>query len=226
MQSGIGPACQLENHQIPRRCLLESVGENLQDHLIFPIVHALNNSTAIEKSFSPSSRLEYLRNRTGPLASNLAEVGAFLCLPESSARRKARLAQSLSASEQAPEVQIHFTPNHYLEYPIRENPTPAFSIGVTLLHPKSRGSVRLSATEKSGFAIDPNYLGVDSDWDSTLVAIELASQYAERSPLANHLRRSSSRASFAFTGTFKISDRSLLDDVISSSRNLPNRKSQ
>jgi choline dehydrogenase len=129
--------------------------------------------------------LKYLQQRTGPLTSNLAEAGAFLSLSgsgieDSEGPRRA----SRTADSQPPDVQLHFTPNHYLEYPIRNDPAAAFSIGVTLLHPKSRGSIRLDASEKSGIAIDPHYLREASDLENTLTAIELATQMAQTPPLA------------------------------------------
>jgi choline dehydrogenase len=183
MQSGIGPATQLKQHDIPVKRPVDAVGENLQDHLVFPIIHALPDQYSIEKQFSRESRLEYVQQRTGPLASNLAEAGAFLSLQGKAESDSMTGAQPAFASG-PPDVQLHFTPNHYLEYPIRDDPAAAFSIGVTLLHPKSRGSIRLSGSEKSGIAIDPNYLHVASDRENTLSAIEIATQAAQSLPLA------------------------------------------
>ncbi len=172
LRSGIGPAEDLKDIDVEVRIELDDVGRNLQDHLVYPIIYSTSEDMAIEKEFSRTSRLQYVESRDGAIASNLAEVGAFLSLDGSG-----------DASSARPDVQLHFTPNHYLEYPIREKPKPAWSIGVTLLHPKSRGAVRCQRGDSNEVLIDPSCLSDPSDIARTIEAVRKAEGIARQTAL-------------------------------------------
>jgi choline dehydrogenase len=103
--------------------------------------------------------MRYLRDRTGPRSSNIAEAGGFFVWHGSS-------------GASVPDYQWHITPTHYLEYPHRHDPTSAISFGVTVLRPKSRGRISLVRSEDANgtdtkepftLRIDPAYLTDESD---------------------------------------------------------------
>ncbi|MBV1919502.1 MAG: GMC family oxidoreductase N-terminal domain-containing protein, partial [Pseudomonadales bacterium] len=70
MLSGIGPGNELLRHKIPEVCVLEGVGENLQDHLDITILHEGDTMDAI--SVTPLgmakgaiATVDYIKNRNG-----------------------------------------------------------------------------------------------------------------------------------------------------------------
>lgn len=160
------------------RCIDESVihdspmlGQNLQDHLVFPIVLD-SPSHPLPSRFTRIERREYLSQRNGPMASNIAELGAFLGLDANDHLVFREFDRSRGSR---PTIQWHVTPTHYLEYPMREVPSPCMSVAVTLLHPKSRGQMLLSTQQES--LIDPRYHSTMEDRDALVVAVQWAREW-------------------------------------------------
>lgn len=158
MLSGIGPAVHLREVGIETLHDLPGVGAHLQDH---PTVHvAMENpsgeSYAVSAKSLPriiASPLQYLVNRTGMLASNVAECGGFLCTDGS--RR--------------PDIQITFLVG--LKLDARAIPRRHGYMGlVQLLRPRSAGSVRLASNRPEDKpVIDPNFFADPYDM-KTLIA--------------------------------------------------------
>lgn len=155
------------------------LGENLQDHLVFPIVLE-SPCHPLQSRFSRTERHDYLSKRTGPMASNIAELGAFLW-PNASGRLV--FCEVDRSNGPMPTVQWHITPTHYLEYPTRDVPSPCMSIAVTLLHPKSRGRMSLNtpAGADGQSLIDPEYHAMAEDREGLVTAIQWAREW-----VANH----------------------------------------
>jgi choline dehydrogenase len=172
LESGIGDREDLQKLGIETKIDSGQVGENLQDHLVLPIVRHLRSMQSLPSTMTADDRRLYVRSRTGPIASNIAEVGGFFRLQSA----EAGAADSLSGSC-APDFQWHVTPTHYLEYPMREPPTNAMSVGVTVLRPTSRGQVRLTrsnqadSTSKFAIEIDPRYHTSDDDLSRLVAAV-------------------------------------------------------
>jgi len=153
MISGIGPADHLRAMGIEVVHDLPGVGANLQDH---PTVHlAVANPSAEAYAMSPrawprmiASPFRYLWNRSGMLASNVAEAGGFV-----------RTRPGLDR----PDVQMTFLVG--LKSNARTIPSRhGFMVLIQLLRPKSAGSVRLataSPTDKP--IIDPNFFDHPDD---------------------------------------------------------------
>lgn len=174
MKSGIGPKSAILPH---RSLIVDSplVGKQLSDHLVFPITYS-TPEVSLPSRFSADDNRRWLRSGEGHLASNIAELGTFLWADEQGA-------YSFEPAENnaRPSVQWHITPTHYLEYPTKHPNTNAISIGVTMLHPKSRGEIHW---EKDGtFTIDPMYLTVDSDLLELVKAIQWTRQWVQNGPL-------------------------------------------
>lgn len=149
MKSGIG---KKESVLMHRSVVVESpqVGENLSDHLVFPVTFKSSKPSLPSLMERDANRL-WIEKGLGPLASNIAELGAFGWYDENSFHKLLNLDET-----RRPCFQWHITPSHYLEYPTKIPATNAVSIGVTTLHPRSRGSIDWE--EDGTFRIDPSYL--------------------------------------------------------------------
>lgn len=164
--SGVGPAAELAEHNIPLVHDLPGVGENLQDHPDILVVQKSKRWDTL--SFSPKSLLidgplhvlKYILNRKGMLTSNVAESGGFI---------KSR------PEEEIPDLQFHMScvrlDNHGLNL--------GFSVGygysghVCVLRPKSRGSVTLrDANPQSPAKIDPNLLAHPDDMETMVRGVK------------------------------------------------------
>lgn len=154
--SGIGPGEELRKHGIEVQHELPGVGENLQDHPdILLVARSLKRDTL---SLSPAALpkhikalYQYLRYRSGPLTSNVAESGGFI---------KSR------PEEPIPDLQLHLTAamldNHGLNLLFAMG--WGYSAHVCILRPKSRGRVALhSANPNDNALIDPNFMSHEDD---------------------------------------------------------------
>jgi choline dehydrogenase len=181
LRSGIGGAEYLESLRIPVVHDLPGVGCNLQDHLLMPLITQSQEPSLTHRP-SLSDSQNYRWYGRGPLTSNIAEAGCFFQSRLSSANASLHRVQD---SRYIPDLQIHFTPTHYLEYPIRPEPTSAFSLGLTLLQPFSRGRILLASSEaKVPPRIDPAYLSDARDLQIFLEGIERCRELAATPPLA------------------------------------------
>ena len=157
--SGIGPRYPLESLGIAVACDLPGVGENLQDHLSVVVPYACTQPVSLAAAQTLPNLLRYLIVKSGPLTSNVAEAGAFV-------KSEPEVAET--------DLQFHFGPVYYIEHGF-VSPGEAgsgkkglskhgFSLGPTLLHPKSRGRITLrSAHPMAPPVIDPAYLSDPSD---------------------------------------------------------------
>jgi len=120
---------------------------------------------------SNAERYAYAKDRTGPMTSNIAEVGGFL--PFANQAKESRDHEKL-----LPDFQWHVTPTHYLEYPTKPEPTAAISIAVTLCQPTSRGAVRIVPSTRNDshqrfkLEVDPAYLTSANDLPRLLTAVQ------------------------------------------------------
>ena len=160
MLSGIGDAAALASHGITSVHHLPGVGQNLQDHPDFVFGFSSDAPYFTGLSFGGIARIfkdiaRYRRERRGPMTSNVAECGGFL---------KTRPGLDL------PDIQLHFCMAMVGDHGRKLRWGAGFSCHVCVLRPKSRGSVWLqSADPFAAPAIDPNFLGEESDLD-TMVA--------------------------------------------------------
>lgn len=149
MLSGIGPADHLREHGIPVVVDAPEVGGNLQDHLLVVVAHQSRRPVGLANAESLPNIARYLMFRTGPLASNIGEAGAFI-----------RTSDGL----EAPDLQIIFAPAYYLNHGFTKVEGHGFSVGTVQLRPYSRGRIRLrSANPKTHPEIDPSYLTDERD---------------------------------------------------------------
>lgn len=168
--SGVGPAGQLQQMGIPVVADLAGVGQNLHDHLLVPVVYHCSRPVSLNRADTLFNLIRYLLFRRGHFTSNLAEAGAFWqILPNSP----------------VPDLQFHFIPAYFLENGFMRPPGDGFTIGATLIYPKSRGYLALRSPDpNTPPLIQPNY-GQHSDDLAILVGgIKLARQIANSPPFA------------------------------------------
>ena len=145
--SGVGPADELKNHGI--KVIYDSpVGKNLQDHVTMEgLMIDLNNKTIKMADLEQMKNdvYEFLETHKGPLSSTAtAQVGAF--------------AQSkYETSYKAPDIQFTFDGNNIHDFLSNDmaaeisalplNYYDSINIRPILLHPRSRGFIRLNNTD-------------------------------------------------------------------------------
>ena len=160
MLSGVGPADQLRHFDIPIACDLPGVGKNLQDHPACAAVYECTQPVSLASAESFSNLVRYMVSRRGPLTSNVAEAGAFI---------------KTSARAQIPDLQFHFGVGYFVEHGFQQIKGHAFTLGPTLLHPFSRGDIRLrSSNPLDSPSIRANYLADSRDMDVMLEGVKLA----------------------------------------------------
>ena len=153
MLSGIGPAPDLEKIGIEVQADLAGVGHNLQDHMAVSVNAAVNEAISMG-AYSPAvmqaAMAQYQSDRTGLLAPNLLEAGAFICT---------------GAQHDWPELQCFFHTNQMRLRPEDGAKTQhGIALSAYVNRPRSRGRVKLaSADPLDRPVIDPNYLSDPED---------------------------------------------------------------
>jgi choline dehydrogenase len=160
MLSGLGSADQLRHLDIPLTCDLPGVGKNLQDHPACSIVYECTKPVSLASAEQLSNLVRYMVSKRGPLTSNVAEAGAFI---------------KTSASCQVPDLQFHFGVGYFVEHGFQQIKGHAFTFGPTLLHPHSRGEIKLrSSNPLDAPSIRANYYADSRDMDVMLEGAKLA----------------------------------------------------
>lgn len=148
--SGIGPADHLREVGIPVVLDLAAVGENLQDHLDICTLTACTRPVSYDKVNVVSAGLQFWLTRQGVGTSNAAEGGGFM--------------RSRLATDGRCDLQFHFVPALLDDHGRGRLPGYGYTLHACVLHPQSRGHIRLrSADPAAPPLIQPNYL---SDPDS------------------------------------------------------------
>ena len=185
MLSGLGPKEHLDEIGVPVRRDIPGVGQNLQDHVfsIMPVVKKDSRphyGISVLQMFNPINLLRVVLFGKGPFTDN--GVG-FMAMVKSSTSTR-------------PEIQIHtyafnfdldfgahdglkkkvglndtYHKNMFSKYSGRESAT----LAPTLLHPRSRGYVKLRSTDPSDPPlIQPNYLSAREDVDILIEGMKFA----------------------------------------------------
>ena len=164
LQSGIGPASELEQAGVKVRHNLPGVGKNLQDHLDLFVIcectgdHSYDNVAKVNRTLWAG--LQYVLFRSGPVASCLFETGGFW------------FADSNAVS---PDIQFHFGLGSGIEAGVSKLKNAGVTLNSAYLRPRSRGSVTLaSANPADAPLIDPNYLSDPHDKVMSLQGLRIA----------------------------------------------------
>lgn len=164
MLSGIGPKKHLEEHEIPVKLDLP-VGENMQDHVLFVGLTVETKVPVTKQNVFEKNTGDYVLER-GDLTASLVEGVLFI---------------STNKTSKIPDIEFVILPRT-TSSPVMHNafnlrsdiftelfltkspPSQTFTPTVVLLHPKSRGTVRLRSKHPWDFVkIDPNQLSDAKD---------------------------------------------------------------
>ncbi len=177
MLSGVGPAAALARVGVTPLFDAPEVGENLQDHLVLPLMWRLKDGSPSLNGKLGGLRvlgevLRYLWRKKGAMTMPAAEVGIFL-------KSRPELTR--------PDLQYHLLPvSGELD---GEHKTlhrwPGVTIAPNVCRPTSRGRVTLRTREAADKPVlQFNYLSTDYDVDTTLAGIDWARRIAAAPSLA------------------------------------------
>lgn len=166
MLSGIGPAEEIGSFGIQVVHDSPQVGKNLQDHLDITVMINESSKQSIGLSLAalPKAIIDVFRfifRRKGMLASNAAESGAFLKLPDDAPDR--------------PGIQLHFIPSFLRDHGRDFSPGHGCTIHACQLRPRSRGEITLRSTDPTAPPlIHANYLADQKDAEDMILATRMA----------------------------------------------------
>jgi len=144
------------------------VGKNLQDHPACATAYECIKPVSLASAESFSNLMRYMISKKGPLTSNVAEAGAFV---------------KTSSRAQMPDLQFHFGVGYFVEHGFQQIKGHAFTMGPTLLHPFSRGDIRMrSSNPLDAPAIRANYLSDSRDMDVMLEASSFPASWRRPRP--------------------------------------------
>jgi choline dehydrogenase-like flavoprotein len=175
LQSGVGPAAELEELGIPVVLDKPGVGRNLQDHLQLRLIYRVSGVKTLNERYHSrfgfaGMALEYALFRTGPLTMAPSQLGLFT--------------RSDPSRERA-NIQFHVQPLSLDKFGDPLHDFPAFTASVANLQPTSRGYVRLRSRDPADKpVIKPNYLSTDDDRRVAVDSIRVARKIAAQPALA------------------------------------------
>ena len=168
MLSGVGPAAHLRELGIGVVADLP-VGENLQDHPIVPLLWHTRGTTDLADFATPGRLAQWRLLGRGPLASNVAEAGAFFTSRD---------------GLPAPDIQVHMAPTGFLDNGLREPAGRMFATGATLVSVASRGRLRLASADPLWRPeIDAGYFDDPADLDAMLAGCRTLLEIAGQAPM-------------------------------------------
>lgn len=176
-RSGVGNAEQLSALGVSPVRDLPGVGENLQDHLQIRCAYRVAGVSTLNAragSWHGKARigLEYLLNRSGPMAMAPSQLGLFL-------RSDPRFV--------TPNLEYHVQPLSLASFGGALDPFPAFTASVCNLRPQSRGSVRIATADPAlPPRIQPNYLSAPEDLAVAVEAVKITRRIVAQPALARY----------------------------------------
>ena len=173
LQSGIGPADHLKQVGVDVKHDLAGVGENLQDHLDLFVIcectgdHTYDGVAKLHRTLAAG--LQYIVLRSGPVASSLFETGGFWYA---------------DPDARSPDIQFHLGLGSGIEAGVEKLKNAGVTLNSAYLHPRSRGSVRLSSGDPAAAPlIDPNYWSDPHDVKMSLEGLKIAREIMSQNAL-------------------------------------------
>jgi choline dehydrogenase len=175
MLSGVGPAEHLQLRELEVVLDQPSVGENLSDHAATYAVWGTEEPESLLLAREPAALEEFMASQTGPLASNLAEAGAFV---------------RVEPDAPAPDVQFHAIPVQILDEGTVDPEGHGVLVTPCLLTPEARGSVRLASNDPTARPIVRNdFYASERDLERMVAALRLTLEIAGQPAVAPYCTR-------------------------------------
>ena len=178
MLSGIGPAAELHKHGIEIVHELAGVGQNLQDHITTVLIYRTRRTdTTLGFSVRGAwnvirAMIEWKNKRTGWISTNVAESQAFI---------------STENNPEYPNIQLAFCVGIVDDHTRKPHLGHGYTLHVTLMRPKSRGTVRLnSANHADAPLIDPCFFSDEDDLNVLIKGTQLGVDIMESAGLKDH----------------------------------------
>ena len=166
--SGIGPSQHLRDIGISVQHDLKGVGQNLHDHFSTDVTWVLNGPHSYDKykklHWKIAAGLQYYMFKSGPVASNIVEAGAFWW--------------GNKKEEKTPDLQFHFLAGAGVEEGVGTVPGGnGATCNSYYTRPKSRGSVMLRSNNPTDMPIvDPNSFAEPYDLERHIDAIKITQE--------------------------------------------------
>jgi choline dehydrogenase len=165
MLSGVGPALHLKDLGIPLVHELPGVGQNLQDHVTTVLIyktaivdHAMGYS--LKGTWNMLKAIwEWRTQRKGWVTSNVSETQGFV---------------STQGNHDYPNIQLALCTGVIDDHARKMHWGHGYTLHVTLMRPKSRGSVTLASSNPFDKPlIDPAFLKESEDFDTLVAGTQL-----------------------------------------------------
>ncbi|QRV97652.1 GMC oxidoreductase [Ceratobasidium sp. AG-Ba] len=205
MNSGVGPAEELNKHHIPVVQDLPGVGDHLMDHqavaIRFPTVtgESLNylnpaHSNSIYDKLRRTKAIgQYLFFKSGPLTSNFGEAACFFRSDDTKLfPGLGPLSEDTTSGPGAPDIELISMPIGFTRQGEERLADNMMTIIATVLRPTSTGKITLRSNDPfDPPIIDPNYLSTQHDVDVMVRAIRVALRLTQTEPLRSIIENTS-----------------------------------
>jgi len=179
MLSGIGDRSHLEEKGVECLHHLPGVGQNLQEHVDIVVVNESKINDTQSLSFKGLSKniwglVRHMFNKPGLASTTIVEAGGFI---------------RLDPDESAPELQIHASPLLFDDHGFNKKLARryGYSFHVTLMRPKSRGSITLASNDPNDSPlINLNLLSDDRDIDLLIEGIKIVRKIGQQDAYKLH----------------------------------------
>lgn len=219
MVSGIGPAAELQKHNIPVIQDSPGVGQNLQDHIFFGPTYRVTVETLTRLANNPlyltaQALVDYQLLKQGPLTNPVADYLGWEHAPRDMIPASA--AAVLDAyPEEWPDIEYLSGPGYIGSFQnlLAQQPRDGFqhaTVLAALVKPLSRGNVTLASADTSDLPlVQPNWLSDPTDVAVALAAFKRARQAFSSPAMAPVLADKNEY----FPGTNVTSDAQILDTI-------------
>jgi choline dehydrogenase-like flavoprotein len=176
MLSGIGPALHLQDMGIPLVHELPGVGQNLQDHVTTVLIyktHKIDDAMGFSLKGTWNmikAMLEWRDKRTGWITSNVSETQGFV---------------STEGNTDYPNIQLALCTGIVDDHARKMHWGHGYTLHVTLMRPKSRGSVTLASRNPMDKPlIDPAFFKEKEDLQTMMTATQMGLRIMQSDGLA------------------------------------------
>ena len=187
--SGIGPDVDLQALKIPVVANLPGVGQNLQDHINFPMQFGCTDEALTLARFQRIDRaigisIQYLLNKNGPCANPFWSTNLFFSLDKSNPVPDLQTMFTRMIVEESPSNESKFSLNNLgSQILVRGKQAGCgFQLDINQMHPESRGSITLKSKNPTDYpVIDPNLLSAKKDCTDLIEGIKIMRELVSQS---------------------------------------------